>query len=698
MILKLTANGYALDIRSSSFNLTLNSPVASSSGSYIYSFTIPNTVKNAKAFNYPHRLTHLQSIQNKVPGTIIGDETILKSGIWFAKSTNIESITIEMYIEAGSFNEIVSGKTLPELFDVEIIYNDILEHIVSQSALSYPYVNHNWPSIYNPNMYGTGEDNVNPQFKGIINDWETGEIYVTTSNNNAISPQLYLGYIIKRIYEYAGYQLYGNVFDDPHFKHSMLYNNFTLDRLIPTSFYGEMSNAYPVYYDHVLIWDENLNDPGNHYTQSTGKYNVDKQGNYRLDIYLKHRPSSMPTDAETALLEIYYGTTLIHSHEHYYPFIHINDFVLDYNYTEEILQADIGDDLWCRYMYLDQYGDPIEVYIIEGNITIQNTDSIENNTFNNVINYKNHVPDLDVKEFLAKFFLSAKILPFFDNTLHQVKLVFIDNLLGSNKQLPYANGIYWKSLVQKFNNYKGIKFTWDYQGPDENITDNFMDIDQASVKGTLATYLSLRIQSATVGDIYFITTLNCYYIWGLIEEDPETFGWKPYSDNQPDKIIDDGNETYSCELVPILMRAAPTDREGIIKYRDLPSVIAKGSSIGFGLKNDFPLRIMFWYGIENTDTDKFPIATTSKYSTEGTEIFDFNWNWEEITNEYFKNYIQWIKKRFEVEFTKEISPAEISNFDFETKGNIDGGLILFTQMQAKLATKKIITGKYKGWG
>ena len=82
MILKLTANGYALDIRSSSFNLTLNSPVASSSGSYVYSFTIPNTVKNAKAFNYPHRLTHLQASQNKVPGTIIGDEIILKSGIW----------------------------------------------------------------------------------------------------------------------------------------------------------------------------------------------------------------------------------------------------------------------------------------------------------------------------------------------------------------------------------------------------------------------------------------------------------------------------------------------------------------------------------------------------------------------------------------------------------------------------------------
>ena len=55
-------------------------------------------------------------------------------------------------------------------------------------------------------------------------------------------------------------------------------------------------------------------------------------------------------------------------------------------------------------------------------------------------------------------------------------------------------------------------------------------------------------------------------------------------------------------------------------------------------------------------------------------------------------------KEIEVEFTKEISPAEISNFDFETKGNIDGALIIFTQMQAKLATKKIITGKFKGWG
>ena len=698
MILELTANGISLDIKGISFNLTLRSPVADQSGSYVYSFTIPNTVQNAKAFKFPHRLTRMDAIQTKVSGTIKGDGAIIREGIWFAKSTNIESISIEMYIGKGSFNETVHDKLLPELFDIEVIYNDILAHISSQIELSFPNANHNWPSIYNPNMYGTDDDNLNPQFKGIINDWEGTEIYISTSNNNAISPQLYLGYIIKRIFEYAGYSLYGNVFEDPQFKHSMLYNNFTLDKLVPTSFYGEMSNAYPIYSDHVLIWDENLNDPGNHYNQSTGKCNVDKQGRYRIDLYLKHRPSSLPTDAYAALLEIYYGTTLIHSYERGYPFENTNDFTLTYDYTEEILQADIGDDLWCKYMYLDSFGDPMEVYIIEGNITIQNIDAVENNTFNNIINYKNHVPELDVKQFIEIFFSSAKILPFFDDSFKEVKLVFFDNLLGSNKQLPFSDGIYWKSLIQKYDTYKGINFAWNYQGPDENLKDNFIDIDQADILGTKTTYLELIGQSATEGDIYFITTLNCYYIWELIDNDSQTFGWKPYSDNQYNEIVDDGKEAYSCELAPILMRAAPTDREGVIKYRNLPSVIAKGSSIGYGLKNDFPLRIMFWHGIESNDNDGFPIATTTKYSTEGTQLFDMNWKWDEISNVYFLNYIRWMRKRFYVEFTKEITATEISNLDFETKGNVDGGLILFTEMQAKLATKKIIIAKYRGWG
>jgi len=698
MILELTASGYSLDIKGISFNLTLRSPVAENTGSYVYSFTIPNTINNAKVFKFPHRLTRMEAIQTKVPGTIKGDGSIICEGIWFAKSTNIESISIEMYIGKGIFNETIHEKTIPELFDIEIVYNDILAHISSRIELSFPEANHNWPSLYNPNMFGINDENVNPQFKGIINDWEAGEIYVTTSNNNAISPQLYLGYIIKRIFEYAGYRLYGNVFEDPQFKHSMLYNNFTLDKLIPTSFYGEMSNAYPIYYDHVLICDENINDPGSHYNQSTGKYHVDKQGNYKLEFYIWHRPSSLPTDADAALLEIYYGTTLIHSYQRGYPFENTNDFLLDYNYTEEILQADVGEDLWCKYMYLDSLGDPMEVYIIEANISIQNTDAVENNTFNNVINYKNHVPELDVKQFLEIFFSSAKILPFFDDSFKEVKLVFFDNLLGSNKQLPYTDGIYWKSLVQKYETYKGIKFSWDYQGPDENLTDNFIDIDQADVLGTKTMYSELITQSAVDGDIYFVTTLNCYYIWGLIQEDSETFGWKPYSDNQYCKKVDDGELRYPCQLTPMLMRAAPTDREGVIKYRNLPSVIAKGSSIGFGLNNEFPLRIMFWYGIEDTDNDKFPIATTSKFSTEGTQIFNMNWSWDDITDTYFLNFIRWMRKRFYVEFTKEISAAEISNFDFETKGNVDGSLIIFTEMQAKLATKKIIIAKFKGWG
>lgn len=701
MQLQLKADGSILDIEGLTFNITMRSAIGSQSGSYVYNFTIPYTIPNAKAFGFPHRLTRFSTVQEEKDGSIIGDGITLKEGVWYAKSTSGSSISIEMYIGAGIFKNLVHEKNLPELFDVEMVYTDILDHIATQITKTFPEADHNWPPIYNPGFYGKDDDTPNPAFQGILNDWENGAIHVLSTNNNAISPQLYYGYIIKRIFAWAGYRVTGKVFEDARFKVAMAYNNFALDRLVPTKFMCEMFNKYPIYDNYVMIWDENINDPGNHYDQATGKYNVDKQGNYKIDIDLLHQPGSLPTDAEEALLEIYYGSTLIYSFQRPYAFEQHGEFEMIRSYTHEVLQADIGEDLWCKFMYLDIGGNPLECRIIEGKTIIQNIDAVENNTFQNVINYKNHVPDMDVKEFLEVFWKTAKILPFYDNKFKEVKLVFFDDLLASNQQTPFGDGILRKSLKVKSNEYKGLKFNFDYQGPDDNLNDNFIDIDQADVLGTKTRYADLPSGGQGEGDIWFIESLQCYYIWSLLveetEEDPAVYGWKPYSDNQYPYTVDEGGEEVPFQIAPMFMRAAPTIRGENIKYRNLPCVNAKGSSIGYGLKNDFPLRIMFFYGIETGADDEFPIATTSKLSTEGNQIFPLNWKLDEIVPEFLPNYIKWLKKRLPVEFTKEITAVEIANFNFETFGNIDGALILFEEFVAKLSTSKKPLGRFKGW-
>lgn len=697
-MIELNAGGTILDIEDVSFNITLNSPINSDTGSFVYSYTIPYTVTNAHAFGFPFQLTGINLVESKKDGFITSDGILIKKGIWFAKSNNGKTISIEMYIAASIFYESINEVMLPDLFDLEIEHEDILQHIREQIPLSFPQVNHNWPLIYNPGFYGNINDTVNPQFQGILNDWEIDDLYVTTENNNSICPQLYLGFILKRIFESNGYIVSGNVLTHPVFNQAMLYNNFALDKLIPTRFSGEMSNKYPIYQNNILIWDENISDPGNHYDISTGFYLVDKQGNYQINILLNHEPGIFPTTAEEALLEIYYDNVVIHSFQLPYPFGTHTDFTFIHSYVQEILQADIGSDLYCKFMYLDINGDPIECHVIEGNISILNQDAVENNTFDNVINYSNHVPNQEVKKFLENVFSSAKILPFFDDKFRMVNLVFIDDHLASNRQSDFSNGIHKDSLLIKSNQYSGAKYRWIFEGPDDNLNNNFIDKSKFTIIGTVVKYIELPRVDPGEGHIYFVITLNCFYIWALIDPDLNTFDWIPYSDNLYDYVIDEGKTVIPSNLPPMLMRASNTVRKiGVDKIRNLPSVNAKGTSTAYGLQNDFPLRIMFWHGIEETDSDQFPIATTTMFSTEGNQIKPYNWTWEEIHSHFLTNYSAWLKRRMEVEFIKEVSPAEFANFTFDLKGNMEGALIVFLQLFANLDKNKIQEIKFKGW-
>ncbi len=739
-MLELRSDNEILDISSVQFNLTLHSPVAEKSGSYVYAFTIPYSLTNAHAFGFPFRLTAFETVQSKKPGQIIVDGVTEARGTWLAKATNSRTITIEMYIAAGEFNELMRKKKLPELFDVELAYEDIIDHIETQVTKTWPEANHNWPCVHVPAFYGTGDDCANPDYQGVLNDWDSASVHIETFNNNAISPQLYLGYIISRILEQAGYTMHGNAFDDAMLQRAVLFNNYALDRLIPTRFSGAMYHKFPIYDSYVLIWDEDLMDPGGHYTESTGKYNVDKEGNYKIDIYLKHRPDTVPTSAEEARLEVYYGSTLIDYDQRPYAFGAHSYFELNYTHTENILQADIGDDIWCKYYYLDGSSNVVACEIIEGTVTIENEDAEQNNTFDSVLNYKNHVPDMDVKEFFAEFCNTVKVLPFFDHIFRRVRLVLLDDLLASNRQRDVDQGTLRHPIKIKPQTYEGLKFMWNFQGPDDNLNDNFIDMEQATVQGEVDTWDDLLAKSGTEGHIWFVESLNCYYIWGLIKPwgflvkdwaestayvlddlvkyddviykcitahtSGATFNsgywkdheWIPYSDNQYDYVDGDGKKELPCALAPALMRAVRCTRDGATNLvRNLPSVDLKGTSLAYGIKNEFPLRIMFWHGIESGDTDQYPIASTTMLSTEGTEILTINWDWESIVPRYYTNFIRWHKRRKQVEFQKEVTPAEIANNDFEEKGNAGGALLLFEEIVVKVKNNFFGPAKFKGW-
>lgn len=690
-MLELIANNQSLELGNVSFNITLRSSVIDNSGSYIYNFSIPYTPFNARTFGFPFRLSRFKIQTASVTGHLSWNNRMLLSGTWKAISTNGKTIKLEMLIGAGEFNSLVDKKTLPEFFDIETTVADIVLHVNEQVTKTWPEVNHNFPTIFNPKFYGdtASDDNPNKQWGGFMNDF-AGTFLVTAKNNNTISPQLYLLYILKRLFEANGYTAKGSVFSDSMFQKAMIYNNYALDKLHSNAFYGELNDDAVQPQAFIIEWDENLDDPGEHY-DGAGKYRVTTEGNYKINLSLLHKPVSTPVSPYYYRIEIFYGSNLL------YEFQSANNpgvnLIQDNNeHSEYINTANVGDDLYIKLRWIDGNGQWVIGYVDTGSVTIVNQDAPEYNIYLNNFNYKNHVPDKDVKEFLLSVYNSAKILPFFNHEKKEVELIFLKNVLSATAKQEIANGLYRDSLNINTNDYSGFKFGFTFDGPDDLIKDNFSPVDSATVKAELDKWLDVP-GMAVSGTIYFIKSINAWYR-RYYDEDTETWYWKAFMDNILPYTLGNGSEELTSILAPMLMRCeANADN----LRRNTPAISSPGTSSAFGIANEFPLRIMFWIGLSGTSNGIYPFATTVKYDTGFNEVLPMSWVPEEIAAVYLDEFIKWLQRRHYIEFTLDMLPVFIKSFDFSIKTNFENSEALFEEIYVKISNRNFGPASLKGW-
>jgi hypothetical protein len=689
-MLELVANGVILDISNVSFNLTLRSPiVGGTAGSYVYAFSIPNTPTNAAAFGFPFRINRLDISYSEKPGLIKFNGNKVKEGNWIAKKSKATTIQIEMIVGAGLFSDKINDIQLPEILDKEtFIATNIIAHANEQIHKSYPEINHQFPSISNPNFYGEK----NEQFGGIINNFED-VFLVTTENNNCLVPQLYLLYIISKIYEYAGYTVKGDPFEDEMFKKALVYNNFALDNLKSTFFYGKvLDELIDLNTNREIRWDTDIQDPGNHYTVATGKYRVTFQGRYNFQYYLQHRVDhfNLTPDFEYYYVEIIYNGVVLHTFEHPCHPDATTVYVSNLNYQHLIEQINVNHDLQTRIYYKDVGGKIYDAKIIEGWTQITNLDAPEINEYENNIYYRNHVKNMDTKEFLNNFFALAEMLPFINEKSKTVEFKYLQNLLKDNTTADLSKGLIKETLKVDTNSYRGTTFKFEFEGPDDLLNDNFRDIQ---TDGAVFLYSNLPNPSP-VGSIYLVTSLKCYYK-RIFDEENLKYDWQAIGDDRENYVDGEGKDPVSSKFAPILMRNIPLRYQN----RHMPAIHAPGTSNAFGIKNDFPLRIMFYVGIETPagDNNNYPFASTVKYNTTGGACLPISWDWEEIKNRYWEEIISWYKRRLPLEFQNEVSPAFISNLNFENKFEFQKSLIILEEVYTKILNKSFGGGKFKGW-
>ena len=700
-MLQLLANKTPLALENASFNLTLRSPLAGEeAGSFVFSVTVPYE-PNARTFGFPFKMNRLQVQTASASGVIMFSGTRVQQGTWNARSSMAKTIELEMVIGGSHFNTLVDGVMLPELFDINHDLGDyLISHANARVSKSWPEIEYQFPSILNKSFYG---EEVNPDFSGIINYYNDDSFDDKTVNYTALVPQLFLLYIIKHLFISQNYTVSGPVLDDTYLQKALLYNNFAIDRVVPVHFHAA-ANMDINYTPFTVLWDTNIVDPQDLYNELTGKYKVATQGTYRVDVFMNGRVDYSGTILEQAeaVITLKYGTTIVATHLvdiHSTPYPHWIYLNVTFQHTVEI--ADINDYFSVQFAYLDDKLDPFQSWIEHGSIDIINKTYPLKNVFGRYINYKNHVPNMDIKEFLTAFYTAFQIMPFFNHELKTVELYFLQDLLGKHESVTLTNGLIEDTLKVYPNTYNGLTIKFDFQGPDDLLTNNF--ITPEIIKYEIDKWLDLSTYIPALGDIYYVHSLNCYieyqFIEGETEEEDGWYEWVTIGDKHVAQIIDAGEETITTSLAPMLMRFNSLD----LVDRNLPSVEAAGTSEAFGIKNDFPLRIMFYTGLQNKmtsfieDVNPYPYATTTRYNSNANEILPVNYRFDELITRYLLPVIAWWKRRMKVEFTHLVTPSFIQQLDMKKPLFFENSILRVTEIVVKIKNKMFGPGDFTGW-
>ncbi len=699
-MLRLTANDTTLDLSNVSFNLTLRSPVSGNSGSYVYSVTLPYTDNNAAAFGFPYRLQRRNKSRATASGKIWWNNRVIQRGVWQAKTTGSETISLQMLISAGIFADSIEGKNLPELFDKAISVPDIVTHLESQVQQSWPDVEYNFPTIYNPQFYGDPKEtdpdkNKNPQFEGFLNNYKNGFVHNDTANRNTISPQLYLAYMVKHIFAGQGYTMQGSPLTEEMFSRAMIYNNFALDKMKDYSIQGDYSGNYGTLF--TALWNNNLKNPANLYDTSTGEYLADLQGTYELSYSITYTRNE---NYDLNLL-IRYNDQTIYTKTIPREAGNNNTETIKVQYQYAIDENNLGKKFKTDIFFDDGSGNFGDPNITSAKINITNITQPSLNILRGDFNYKDLVPDMPVKDFLKAVYKGFGIVPFFNEKTKTLTLVSWTELLTKSEPSDLLkDGLHRHSLKITANNYQGITASFNFSGTDKLSNDG----KEKENKGTLLRFSDF--QSDILGERYYVKSVNAYYSRQYVKE----LGFSKVlaeSDLFPGSKIDDGKETMTFNLAPMRMRCVINQiSQGVTggeAYRNLPSISAEGTSDAYNIRNDFPLRVMFWIGLSDplnqsgTGTQLYPFATTTKYDTLGNIVLPINWKTDDILSRYYAEWQTWLQRREKVEFSQELTAADMSVLDFEKAYHFQYALILLEESYTRLKNHEFGPVKLKGW-
>jgi hypothetical protein len=632
-LIAIEINNEFLDLGDTSVRYELVNPIFSTEiyqGDYSFPFTIPATRKNLKTLVF---VNSLDVSDRKLEHTVSLHLYGIPRYTVKLRVIKVRKYSIDIRLSGGlkalkNIDKKLSEIDLGPDYDLGNNQPDILAKAKlaaecgDWSVYGFSFVPFSQPNFYNGN---------NPDFAGVVNrvNSVTGDLLANPTtgavlNKYTLVPFIFQKYLLNKIWQAEGLTPSGTYWDDKEYSALLLYNNFAIE-IRPRNFstkvktVGNLQLAINNQKLEFFVGPEDTYDNPAAWNTSTFEYTFINTGLHNISIVIEGKQNTSaavpPLTLFAGFIHVWYDGAIIRvikpSPQGVFS---IDSETLTINLQLNIAGGDIG-----KTLYLDFFKDPnpeqVNTFfelsdrcIIEVTIDANSLPA----TPSSFIQFKNHVADMTVGEFLTELRKDG-IMYEIDMDKAEVKMNIIDRDLEKDDAIDMTGkaSVDYEMIIE--DSGKGVSL--GYVFPDAENAE--IEIPAGKLIGEFMVQQVSEFPAPATEGTYLIMGLS-NQVWKVVKDGANLNSWKHMGHNYAPFKIGNGEMKLQSKLPPMGM--CINLNEGGTFDQNLalmPWHEGIGSSDLFGVGiNPFDFRRVFWRGYnqfggaENPKTGKYILANT----------------------------------------------------------------------------------------
>lgn len=571
----------------------------------------------------------------------------------------------------------------------------IIASAKTASLSGYPDYPYTFPMIANSDFYGSD----NSAFDGVLNGYDPiAEAYIKNDsgdNVNVLVPQINMKYILDCIF--SGYEISGSFFEISGAKKIFVYNNHALDKKVPNKYHARVSQSTPWTSPLIFpVWlpldDETTvpnEDPDNAWDNVAYEYEVQTTGPHRADAFISVFTNDVTYPIKQCRYLIIMGLGTPLNATQVYNNFPDNEWVpIEILGYRDMLGPDVGEKIRIsvqvqgKMLVTDPGWTDIDTQVKDSWLDIKNIHASDHNVFSGTLNCSNHVPDMEVGEFIAslkKAGLCFQVFPF----SRKVKIDYIDETFTA----PYIEDIRVTTNLRKTLS-KETGFTFKYPFSEDEIGE-LPDITAFNLVDEVTNLADIP-PPAQVNDIVYVQNMNVYYIT-VTNIDNDALEWKFLCHNFFPYILGDGATEMEMEFTPLLMTDMDFGGLNIL----IPIFNETGSSDHFAIGKNAPaFKLGIYQGFHPSSTgDLYPFASSFNLDRDGSQIGSLTLRMDDTNESIFKKtQYNWMRNLItapRITRYMEVDEPFLANLDFIKRLKIGNSFYALCKMNTIYHHEKI---------